>query len=516
MTRMGHTMNLIVGPGAILAYQRLPYRVWYALAEFVDNAVDSYLRPENRERLDSVFAATGGRLEVEVTYDRKTRSLRIDDNSIGMSAPELEAAMVIGQPPISSAGLSEFGMGMKTAAIWFCDIFSIRTTKLGEPDETTVTVNVPDIAAGRGALDVTSRRVDADTHYTVIELHGIRRRLGTASLNKTREYLGSIFREYLRSNEFRLTVDGSELPIPVSRDADAFMRRRDGTPLIAPVDIAIDQKRVTGWVGVLTSGFTGRSRAGFALLRNRRAVNGWIDSWRPEEIFGEARNDLINQRLTGELYLEGFRASHTKDAIDWEDGDEEELGDRLKRLCSEYDLLREARKKVRGSGRSEQEEREHLEALETLRAQLTARAVSDVITFLDVPTPEISEIQAEPLHRILEDSVSPGTVEAVASWRMGDTRVAYLYEVPLSPNDPYFDFEVQQNRDLKVIVNSNHPALQFLDSAEARLAHYHHVVIEAIAEWQVAQQSAVVRPQSIRLMKDRLFRSVAECDDVEP
>ena len=45
-------INLRIGNAAILAYRRLPYRPWYAIAEFVDNSTDAYYRGENRKILD--------------------------------------------------------------------------------------------------------------------------------------------------------------------------------------------------------------------------------------------------------------------------------------------------------------------------------------------------------------------------------------------------------------------------------------------------------------------------------
>lgn len=507
-------MKLQVDNGAILAYQRLSYRPWYAIAEFVDNSIDSYLRGGNRELLDEIFKQEGSRLEVEVSYDRQSRLLRIEDNSIGMSHDELEKALVIGSKPTNSAGLSEFGMGMKTSAIWFADIIDIRTKKYGDTHETRVTINVPEFASGNDDLQVTTTKKSEKDHYTVIELREVKRKLGAVALSKTKTYLGSIYREFLREDLFGLHIDGDAPYVPPSRSQDeAFMLRSDGSPLVVDVHIDVNGKLVTGWVGVLrpgkTDGFTGRSNAGFALLRFKRAVSGWIDSWRPEEIFGEARNDTLNQRLAGELYLDAFRSSHTKDAIDWEDDDEEVLGRELQKLCKQYNLLLEAKKNVRDKDRSEQEERERLEALEQLQAQLNDQKVSDVISFLDVPTPELALVQSEPLTRVLEEAETIG-IEPVTVWTMGNSRKASLYEQDLSPNDPYYYFEVLAHQDLRIIVNSAHPALRFLDSAEARLAHYHHVVIDAIAEWHVTQQNSQTEPNSIRLMKDRLFRSVAE------
>lgn len=509
---MSDTMRLRMDNGAILAYQRLSYRTWYAIAEFVDNAVDSYLRPKNKARLDEVFAEEGRKLEVEVSYDRNNRTLLIDDNSIGMSAEELEQALVIGSPPKSAWGLSEFGMGMKTSAIWFADEFEIRTKKLGENYEIRVTIDVQKFAQGKEELTTSRSPKSPEQHYTLIKLNRIKRTLGPSALEKTQAYLGSIYRDFLRNGEFSLTVDGRDVDLPPARGDDAFMTRSDGSPLVVDVDLDVNGKTVTGWVGVLKPGFTGRSKAGFALLRHRRAVNGWIDSWRPQEIFGDARNDTLNQRLAGELFVDGFRASHTKDAIDWVDDDEEQLGEKIDKLCRQYNLLIEAKKKTRGSERTEEEEREHLEALEQLRAQLNDQRVSDVISILDVPTPDLVRVQTEPLQRILEEAEGLG-MDPVLSWPVSKDHGAHLFEVDLSPNDPYFYFEVLEDRDLRVVVNKSHPAVLLLGSPEARLAHYHHVVLEAIAEWQVAQQRAEIRPESIRLMKDRLFRSVAGTPD---
>lgn len=504
-------MELKVENGAILAYRRLSYRPWFAIAEFVDNSIDSYLREENRTLLDSEFAKKGEKLEVEILYLKDEDLLRIVDNSIGMSEEELSMALVIGTPPMRSAGLSEFGMGMKTSAIWFADRIEIRTKKLGETQAVSVVIDVQKFVSGERELEVRRSPKAPDDHYTHIELSGLKRRIGQSAFNKTTTFLGSIYREYLRDEVVHLVVNGGDVEPPPSRDDDAFMRRSDGSQLVIDIDVEVNGKRVTGWIGVLRSGFTGRANAGFTLLRNRRAVRAWVDSWRPEEIFGEARNDTKNQRITGELNLDSFRASHTKDAIDWEDDDEHELGEKLKKVCADFDLLREAVKKTSGRDRTEEGERERQEALDLLRGQMTDGRVTDVITILDVPTPELTRVQNQPLNEVLSSAEELG-VEPVAIWKIGHERFARLYEVDLSVNDPYFEFEVMANRDLKIVVNSSHPALTLLDTAEGRLAHYHHVVIEALAEWHCAQQEAEIVPSSIRLMKDKLFRTVAEVE----
>ena len=57
------------------------------------------------------------------------------------------------------------------------------------------------------------------------------------------------------------------------------------------------------------------SRAGFALFRRRRLIQGSGDEgYRPALIFGGS-NSYRYQRVFGELHLEGFEVSHTKDGF---------------------------------------------------------------------------------------------------------------------------------------------------------------------------------------------------------
>ena len=64
------------------------------------------------------------------------------------------------------------------------------------------------------------------------------------------------------------------------------------------------------------------SSAGFALFRRNRVIQGSGDEgYRPEYIFKKA-NSFTYQRLFGELHLEGFDVSHTKDGFRWEDSEE--------------------------------------------------------------------------------------------------------------------------------------------------------------------------------------------------
>src|SRR5207237_4652856 len=64
------------------------------------------------------------------------------------------------------------------------------------------------------------------------------------------------------------------------------------------------------------------SEAGFALFRRERLIIGSADEgYRPETIFGKS-NSYRYQRLFGELHLEGFEVSHTKDGFRWDENEQ--------------------------------------------------------------------------------------------------------------------------------------------------------------------------------------------------
>ena len=503
-------MKLRIGNSAILAYRRLPYRPWYALAEFVDNATDVYKRPSNKALLDAQFAKDGEVLKVEISYQKDDDLLRIIDNSMGMDQDELDVALIIGSKPVETSGRSEFGMGMKTAAIWFADTITIRTKKLGTDFECKVTIDIEKFAEGTDDLLYSQVPASKEMHYTIIELKDLKRQIIRTSMKKTQDFLASIYREDIRHNRLKLIVNDLELIAPTAKDDDAFMQRSDGSKYLVEIsNMEVNDKIVNGWVGVLKPGFTGRSNAGFALIRHDRAVRGWLDSWRPFEIFGDARNDKLNQRIAGELIMDQFTASHTKDGIDWEDDDEDVLGAKLREFCDKWDLIRIAKTKTRGDDPDTDIEKQEAQA--QLQAQLENSKVTDVIRLLDVPAPNLAKFKSSVLIDAAADAIPVNQFKIDSSGRK-----AYLYEIDLSPNDPYYEYEVLEDMDLRVIINSAHHAYALLDSTEAKITHYHHVLFDAIAEWKCTQIHSEMSPSSIRIMKDELFRVVSSvADDLE-
>ena len=67
---MSEKIPFNIGPNVILSYKRLDYKIWYALAEFIDNSTQSYI--SNRKVLEKAHAERNEKFSVRLSGDRKT------------------------------------------------------------------------------------------------------------------------------------------------------------------------------------------------------------------------------------------------------------------------------------------------------------------------------------------------------------------------------------------------------------------------------------------------------------
>lgn len=314
------TVSIRPGVSVLSVLRHLNYKPWYALAEFVDNAVQSFLY--HREAL----GGGGAVLNVDITLDPEPPGrLIIRDNAAGIEDALYPRAFRPAEIPPDRTGLSEFGMGMKSAACWFAPCWRVRTSALGEPVEKTVAFDISSIVRDSiEELVVDVRPVGPEEHYTEIVLEGLYRTLHGRTLRKIKEHLTGIYRMFSRDGSLKLTFNGDPLSFADPRVLMAPHHADPGGPSLTwRKDIDFDfgtGMRVRGFAALREVGNT--SEAGFALFRRRRLIQGSADEgYRPEQIFGRA-NSYRYQRLFGELELEGFEVSHTKDGFAWDDSEE--------------------------------------------------------------------------------------------------------------------------------------------------------------------------------------------------
>lgn len=498
-------MQLQFGPDAIRNYRRLAYKPWYALAEFVDNSTQSYF--DHKRELDRAYKAKKERLSVRIVYDRNEGFLRISDNAMGMSKQELEHALTIGKPPANTSGRSQFGMGLKTAATWFGNEWKVITKRLGEPTEYEVIVNVERIAEGDIDLPFTETPKDEDLHYTIIEISDLNFRLHGRTLGKIKDYLKSMYRVDLRKGRMELYWEGT--PLTWGDDLN-FMKAHDGSPYKRDIRIDVDGKSVHGWIGVLGPGSSGRPNAGFTIIRRERVIRGWPEAWRPESIFGQIQgsNDLINQRIIGEIHLDEFEISHTKDDILWMGTQEDEVQDELRRIATDFIAVARTARRTTDDARGPTEA-EVQTAVDELRSEMESPEFVDLIEIETVPPPEVIEESTKPMIEAVEDE-EPSFIATV-----GDKFVCKGYlAMDTSPNDPYYTSDSRGTADtIIVVVNRRHPQWSQLGDSESVLTYLRHCVYDAIAEWQCRRITGMVQPHTIKALKDNLLRLPARIEE---
>lgn len=493
-------MQLIIGPEAITSYKRLDYTPWHALAEFVDNSTQSYF--DHQAVLHQQMEADGEVLTVRIVYDKSNGYLRVTDNAMGMCHEELVRALHVARRPKNTNGRSKYGMGMKTAACWIGNRWSITTKKLGEASEHSVQIDVDQVATGDSqGVTYSCITKPSKLHYTMIEIRDLNRQFHGRTLGKIKDFLRSMYRVDLQAGEMELYWRDQKLSWE-SLDSRILVSN-DGTKYKKDFTFTVDERPITGWVGVLDKG--SRAAAGFSILQANRVVKGWPDAWRPTTLYGQIHgsNDLVNQRLVGEIHLDGFDVSHTKDNILWRDSQEEDVEDELKKYCGDYRDFAKKRRKRKDDERGPSEV-DVKAALEELEEELKSPEMVDQINIVAVPP---------------ADAIEAGhkkTIESVTSARrptlegMIDSRPSIVWKIFLADLSPYDHYVVSESTTrgiVTVIVNRNHPYWDTQLEGVASVRDYlRQCVYDAVAESQARERVSTIDPNTVKQLKDALLR----------
>lgn len=340
-------------------FRHLNYRPWFAAAEFVDNAIQSF--QDHQHELASVEGHSG-KLLVKVKIDTSDEGfIQVSDNAAGIHGDEWARALRPAEPPPDTSGLAEFGMGMKTAAAWFGRSLTVRSKALGEPVRREITLDFNEIVEKKlETVQPETFPAPQEEHGTDVIVSGLHRPPYGNTIRKIREHLTSIYRMFLRDGSFDLVFQHGTNPEQwlVSEEVEIYRGPRfddpDGEHRLWSKAIDFDLGgglHAHGFLAIRAVGST--SDAGLALFRRKRLIEGSGDeTYRPRAIFG-ASNSYEYQRLFGELTLEGFEISHTKDGFRWEEH-EEPFVDLLREYvdAEPLSLIKQARGLRTGSRRS--------------------------------------------------------------------------------------------------------------------------------------------------------------------
>jgi Histidine kinase-, DNA gyrase B-, and HSP90-like ATPase len=489
-----------IGNRAILRYKSLDYKIWYALAEFVDNSSQSYFN--HKDELDEIYRETNDRFTVHIVTNRGD-SLEISDNAYGMTRSQLKKALTIGAEPEDTSGRNEFGMGLKTAACWLGDVWTIKTKAVGSLEELEVRFDVNGIAMGTETLNIVVRiRPESERKlgFTNLLIEKLHNPIATKTKTKIIDFLQSIYRVDLRTGQMDLQYDH----VPMVYEGESNLRQaHDGTIYKQEIKpFIVDGKEVTGWLGILKEdrGIAGVNKGGLAIIRRGRCILAQPEAWKPKGLFGEGdgQNSLVSQRLVGEIHLDDFKVSHTKNAIRFYGDEEEQIEKELENQFKEYKAVASIPyKHLQNNPIITQVQKEEAKRL------LSSPAITNFVVFEPVPS---DKVVSDNMQATLADIM---LFDPEITIRYNDQMNVEIYtDVVKSENDAYVLVEYPNESKIVVVVNNKHPFYQKSISDDPVVNNWISAAADALAEWKCRREGGDIKPDTIRLLKDNILRRI--------
>ena len=341
-------VDITIGANMYGRISDLPNTPSHVLAEFVDNALQS--SRDKKEQLLALDVNYRLRVDIDFEWDENTNQatvITVTDNAGGIDADNYTKAFKLANTPDNNEGLNEFGMGLKTAALWLGNEWNVKTPALGETVSRSITFDLNKVLADSlTKLVVKAEEAEATEHYTTIRIASPTPKSPTKkALDKIRTELSSIYRKSLRQNEADIYVDGVKLTFEESEILTAPSVKDPKGPAIywrKDIDFKFGKYRATGFIGILKD--INSTKNGFVLLRRGRVVYGAETDGRyfPKSLSGST-GTFRYKRIFGELELEGFAVSFNKNDLQ----DKENLEALMEMLrgeihTKEFDLYNQA------------------------------------------------------------------------------------------------------------------------------------------------------------------------------
>ena len=340
-----NSFELNIQPAASIlnVFSRLSYKPWYAIAEFVDNSTQSYISHQEELDNDEFFE----KLVVDVRYNSEENTLSIIDNAYGMEIDRFKDAIILDSRNETQSGRNEFGMGLKTAASWFGNVWSVKSTQYGSNNSYVATVDIPKLKENNlNSIKIHKGYANSKTHGTEIIIEQVTKRItGPRTIGKIRELLSSMYRRDINSRNIEVWFNGEPIVFEDYPILTNFREKEWKKDLDFRIQFLDREYRVTGFVAIMNPGSFPKS--GFALFRQDRVVIGGTDAnYKPSAIFGQAQSQR-SLKLFGELNMDDFPVNQAKDGFIWDDGLEEAFIDELKANIQEYIEIADLSKKQR-------------------------------------------------------------------------------------------------------------------------------------------------------------------------
>ena len=236
-------------------------------------------------------------------------------------------------------------------------------------------------------------------------------------------------------------------------------------------------------------------------------VGGPGQGYKPTEIFA-APNSFQSQRLVGELDLDNWPVTQTKDAFDWDGDLETGFIDKLREVVTGYVEKTHA---IKSDSTKKTTSPDGQIIGDNTRESLRGSGVDSALSIIETGPPPPRDLPAESLDRLeraVERSSGQPTYIHLGSEGVPTLKVFWLDELPSSDIHAYFDMPTDE--ELLLYVNLNHPFVDRVISREPVKLELYALTLyaDALVESGVRKRGQNVPAHTFRSFKDVFLRVI--------
>ena len=509
-----YELNIQPQASVLGVFSRLNYKAWYAIAEFVDNSTESFYSNEAVLKKNGIHSIT-----VNINYDFDSNILTIVDDAFGMELEDFSRAVLLDSKPQRQGGRNEFGMGLKTAASWFGNIWSVTSTQFGSENQYHTEVNIQELKDKKvNSVKITKTNCSKNDHGTTIIIKNVTKKIDASrTKGKIIQLLESMYRRDLNSGKVNIWFNDTLLHF----DEYGCLQFREKTwrkDIDFEFEFDGEMHHVKGFVGILANGGFGKS--GFALFRRGRVVIGGEDqNYKPGFIFGQAQNP-ISHKLFGELDLDDFPVNQAKDGFVWDDGLEITFLEELKVKIQDYiDIAKmtnkERAKEEEFSQSSSDTVQQHVQSFADALSSANSGQEESVS---DVQTSEQTEIIQFEQYLQSSNNTEEKKVGAKRTYPIQINDVVKKdFVVEWSIGTKVYWINAEESEDgntINIVININHPFFKpYSNNEDFKVVLEKFVISFVVAEQQAkltSDREGYVRASTIRHKMNEFLSKVSE------
>jgi hypothetical protein len=319
--------NVPIGNGGRIweMLKNLESTPWKQLGEFIDNSISSSMSGEDPDRP----------VQIDINFDpdyghgEKKGRIVIRDNALGISEKMMQRAFDLGNIPedlLNPKNLNQFGVGMKVAACWFGDKWTVETSAIDEPFKKTVLWDLKKVIAGKlTELPVVTVPAKRSEHFTVITITDLNHSPDhQRTIAKIKTFIPKMFRKFIEQGNVTITWNGEVLVdktegvliAPWYKDVENEVKNAKQITWETDFKVNLNSKYKISGYACLFKKFD-KQHTGLNYFWRNRLIQGNVEPfYRPTRLFNRG-NSFKTGRLYIEVYCDDLKVTNNKGAIDW-------------------------------------------------------------------------------------------------------------------------------------------------------------------------------------------------------